>query len=100
MKKLYLAVLIALVLDIAGTVVNYISFIKTQFLLLALRMHGGEITVEVGFGSWANHIYAMRAGDTNSHNFHFSIISFIVFLAALTLLIYIILTVIEKIRRH
>ncbi len=88
--------LISLGINIAGFIANYLSFRNNNWLLLSLKSHGGEITVESGFGAIVSHIYSMRPEGTTSHNFRFSIIMFLLSVTAIALVVLLVLTVIHK----
>lgn len=99
MKRLILSAIVSLVLNAAAFVVNYCSWLRDHRLPLALRMHGGEITVELGFGLRGNHIYAMTPEGLTTHNLHFDPLSMILCLLMGIALIYLILLIIGKVRR-
>ena len=72
MKRILTAGIGALVVCAAGTLVNYLYFQKNDHLLLSVKMHGGEITVEHGFALRAVHIYGMTQNSTTTHSLGFS----------------------------
>ena len=92
MKNLTLAGLIALLLNAAGALINYLYFRANNTLLIKWSSHGGEITVEHGFGGIsATHIYGMMPGDVTTHSLRFSpavfLISFVLTFAVVYLVV-------------
>lgn len=79
MKKAVIALAAAIVINLAGTYINYRSFIDTNYLKLSFKIYGGEFMGEFGFWLRASHHYAMSSDGRNSHSITFSPISFIVF---------------------
>ncbi|GEM_PF-2581935 len=77
-------VVIALVLDVGGTLVNYFYYRANNWLLWAVRMHGGEVTVEIGFGLRAVHLFAMTPDDITTHSLVPSPLGFLLTLMLLT----------------
>ena len=82
MKRLLISAIISLVLNAAGFVVNLVSYHSGadsgRHLPLALHMHGGEVTVEFGFGLRAVHLYGMAQGQSTTHSLSFDPVSMIV----------------------
>lgn len=99
MKKLIVSAAASLLLTLTGLLVNYIYYQNNQHLLLAYHMHGGEITVESGFGLTVRHIYAMTPNSRDSISCRFSLSGFILTFLLLTLIIWLVRTVIAMIRR-
>ena len=100
MKRPVIAALIALVITLAGMYINYRSFLDTQYLRWSLKMHGGEITVENGFGLRVSHIYAMTPEASNSHSLSFSPAGFLIMFLLIAAAVFLLLTVTEKIRHR
>ena len=86
-------------MNLAGLVVNYLSFASAGHLKLALRMHGGEITVESGFGLRAVHIYSMTPEGATTHSLGFSPLTLIGGVVLLAAAIFLILLLIGRIKR-
>lgn len=99
MKRLIISAVVSVVLNAAAFVVNLISWHRDHHLPLALKMHGGEITVELGFGLRGLHIYAMRADEVTSHSLHFEPISMIVCLLLGIGIVFLLLFVLNKVCR-
>lgn len=99
MKRFILSAIVSLVLNAAAFVVNYCSWLRDRRLPLALRMHGGEITVELGFGLRGTHIYAMTPESITTHNLHFDPLSMVFCLLVGIVLVYLILLIIGKVRK-
>ena len=99
MKKLGIGLLISLLIDGLGTFLNYRHFLHTKNLLLSLKVHGGEVTLEFGFGMIATHVYAMLMNGREADSVRFNVICFLVFLFAILLLVLLLLTLYEIIRR-
>ncbi len=98
MKRLIISAGVSLVLNLAAFVVNYCSWLRDHRLPLALRMHGGEITAEIGFGLRGTHIYAMTENQLTTHSLHFDPVSMILCFLAGVLAAYLVLFIIGKIR--
>ncbi len=99
MKKLILSAAASLVLTLTGLLVNYMYYQKNKSLLLAYRVFGGEITRESGFGLTVVHIYAMTPNSRDSVSCKFNPIGFVLTFLLLTLFIWLVWTVIAKIRK-
>lgn len=99
MKKLIVSAAASLILTLTGLFVNYMYYQNNKHLLLGYNMHGGEITVENGFGLRVTHIYAMTPNSRDSISCRFSLPGFILTFLLLTLIIWLIWTIIAMIRR-
>ena len=91
-----MALLIALFLDLLGTGINFLYYPTHRSLLLAYRMHGGEITSELGFGVRAVHICGMTPDAVTTHSLSFSLFGFLLFLVPLFLLVFLLLVLAER----
>ena len=82
-----------MVLNAAAFVVNLCAWNigSGKHLPLALHMHGGEITVELGFGLRAVHTYAMRVDQVTTHHLAFDPISMVVCLLVCIGIVYLVL---------
>ena len=96
MKKTWLSLTGAFILTLAGMLWNYLSFKDRNWLALAYTMFGGEITVQFGFGLRMVHIYSMRPEGHDSIRLSFDVFSFVICLGILFLIIFLILSVIQK----
>ncbi len=94
MNNVIISFLIALIVDLAGLGINYLSFQQRHSLALAFRMFGGEITAENGFGLTMVHVFAMTPEESDSIKLTFSIIWFIVWLIAIAVIVFIIISII------
>ena len=99
MKRLILSAVISLVLNAAAFVVNLLSWQGNNRLPLALRMHGGEVTSELGFGLRGNHIYGMTPDQLTNHSLTFDPVSMAICLLIGILLVYLVLLLIGKLKR-
>ena len=97
MKRLIVSAIVSLVLNAAAFVTNLVSWGKTHHLPLALRRHGGEITVEQGFGLRGVHIYAMTPQEADAHSLGFDPVSMVLCLLAGIAVVYLILFIAGKI---
>ena len=97
MKRIILSAIVSVVLNAAAFVVNYVGWARDKWMPLALKMHGGEVTVEFGFGLRATHIYAMRADEITTHSLHFDPVSMVICLLVGIGVVYLLLTVGGKI---
>ncbi len=98
-KNVLISFFLSLAVCLIGAFVNYRSFLSGKYLLWSLKMYGGEITIEYGFGWIVSHIYGMTPDSTTSHNLRFSPIQFILMLAVGTALFFLIVTLVSKFRK-
>ena len=96
MNTALLSLLIATGITLAGMLVNYLYYLENRWMLLCVTMHGGEITVQFGFGLRLVRIFAMMEGERDSIKFGFDIISFILTLALIFIIVFIIIWFIRK----
>ena len=99
MKKVWISLGIALTLTFIGMYINYRSFQDDGRLKFAARMHGGEITVEHGFGLQAVHIYAMTPEESDAVSLRFSIISFVMTAALIFAAVFVLLFLADRFRK-
>ncbi len=59
MKTLLKALLCSVLINLAGFLVNLVSYNTLEKLPLSIRMYGGEWTGHVGFGLLMNEIYPL-----------------------------------------
>lgn len=97
MKRLILSAA-SLVLNLAAFVANFCSWLRENRLPLALRMHGGEVTAELGFGLRGTHIYGMTPDQITTHSLTIDPASMILCLLIGILLVYLLLLLIGKLR--
>ena len=98
MKRLLLSAIVSLVLNAGAFVANYIGWHRDHWLPLAVKMHGGEVTSEFGFGLRAVHLYGMTPDQVTTHNAAFDPISMAVCFLALLAAAYLVLFLIAKVR--
>lgn len=92
MKRFCLSAAISLLIVLIGLFINYRSYQERNHLKYSHKFHGGEITIEYGFGLEAVHIYTMEPGGHDSHRLRFSPISFLLYFAGITLIVFAVLT--------
>ena len=85
-----------LILTLLGMLVNYLSFRDRKWLKLAISRFGGEITIQYGFGLRMVHIYAMEQGGHDSVRLSFDPFSFLVCFVILSLIVFLILSIISR----
>ena len=100
MKKVWISLGIALTLTFIGMYINYRSFQDDGRLKVAARMHGGEITVEHGFGLQAVHIYAMTPEESDAVSLRFSAFSFVTTAVLIFAAVYILLFLVNYFRKR
>ena len=100
MKKVWISLGIALTLTFIGMYINYRSFQEDGRLKFAARMHGGEITVEHGFGLQAVHIYAMTPEESDAVSLRFSVFSFVTTAVLIFAAVYILLFLVNYFRKR
>ena len=91
LKKVLISAGIALVITLAGLYINYRFYLENRHLRWSLKNHGGEITIESGFGLRAVHIYGMTPDQATTHKLVFDPLNFILCLLALTAIILLII---------
>ena len=96
MKRLILSAAVSLMLNAAAFVVNLLSWQRNHRLPLALRIHGGEVTSELGFGLRGTHIYGMTPDQLTAHSLRFDPVSMILCLLIGILLVYLVLLLIGQ----
>ena len=102
-RLLIISLVIALVLCAAGCYINYREYNDRHYLKWSVKHHGGEITIEHGFGWRSVHIYGMSPEDHDSHKLEFSVFSLLLTLTALfvvCLLICLVVSAVLKLRKH
>lgn len=101
MKTSVKALIVSLIINAIGVIVNLIFYLKHKSLLLAVPMNGGEWTGQAGFGMLLNHTYPMTIdGVTNGTEqiwLQFEPISLIVTLLLAFIPAYIILKICSKV---
>ncbi|MBQ7432354.1 MAG: hypothetical protein IJV50_02670 [Lachnospiraceae bacterium] len=98
MKKGIIAVVISLLVNGIGMYVNYRAFQQGNYLKWCVRRVGGEITIENGFGWQATHIYPMLPDEEVTHTLRFRPVSFLMYVVAAALMIYVVLILADKLR--
>ena len=93
MKRLRNSAIIAFAICLCGCLYNYLSFKRIKMMPLAIRTWGGECMLEEGFGMSAFHVYAMTPDGSNSVRLGFSILNFLLYFAAVCIIIYLLITV-------
>ena len=91
LKRVLVSAAIALVITLAGLYINYRCYLEHQHLRWSLKQHGGEITIENGFGLRAVHVYGMTADQAATHKLVFDPLNFILCHVAVTAVIFLIL---------
>lgn len=74
-KILIISLVLALIICAVGSYVNYSAFKDRHNLKWSKKHHGGEITIEYGFGWESVHTYGMSLEDHDSHKIVFSLYS-------------------------
>jgi len=100
MNKKLIALITSLAINLVLLFINYHSYIESNYLKFSYRMYGGEIMIEYGFGWRVVHIYAMSMEDTNTHSLHFSPLSLLLTILFGIGLVWLLLSVIDKIRKR
>ena len=99
MANLKLAGILSLILNGIGALINWLSFRSSVRLLLKLTTFGGEITIEHGFGGIrAVHIYGMMPDQVTTHSVQFSPVGFLISFLLTAAVLYVILSVIRRLR--
>lgn len=83
MKKiLIISLVLAVIVCSVGCYMNYNAYMESHNLKWSIKNHGGEITIEHGFGWESVHIYGMTPEESDSHKLTFSPFSLLLSLAA------------------
>ena len=93
MKKVIIAIVLAALVCLAGMYVNYRTYKQENRLKFAIRHHGGEITIEEGFGLQAIHTYGMTPEQSDTHDLRFSAFHLLIWLAVCAVMFYGLLSV-------
>ena len=93
MKKYLLSLITSIIITLIGLLINYFSYRNDGKLLLAIKMYGGEIKLEYGFGLRLRTIYTMSSEGVNRTSLHFSIINFVFTVFVLSLIIFVVIKV-------
>ena len=97
MKTLKTAGIIALLLNAAGILVNYLAYRMSGHLLLKIQSFGGEITLEFGFGGLVlRHIYGMARDDVTTHTMKFNPAFFLISLVLTVIAVWIVISAAKK----
>ncbi len=99
MKKIYLSIAVSLFLMLIGMFVNFRSYQADHHLIFSIKNHGGEITIEHGFGLEAVHIYAMEPGGQNSHRLRFDPIGFLLYFAVIAVIVFALFSAVSIFRK-
>ena len=99
MKRIYVSIAVSLLIVLAGMFVNYRFYQEDHHLKYSIRMHGGEITIEHGFGLEAVHIYAMEPGGQNSHRLRFDPIGFLLYFAVIAVIVFAVSSAVSIVRK-
>ena len=104
MKRLLLiSLVIAIVVSAIGCYINYREYNDRHYLKWSVKHHGGEITVEYGFGWHSVHIYGMSPEEQDSHKLEFSLFSLAITLVSLFIVCFIIclaISLLLKLKKH
>ena len=102
-KKILIASIVSIVLNMILFCINLISANMFHNLLFAKAIPGGECTEYIGFGVnlLKIYLYPMTAGGSISVSYHvgFNLISLIISIILVFLLTFIILILIDKLRK-
>ena len=97
MKKLRVSLAGGLFLTLAGMLWNYLNFRKNHWLKFAYSGHGGEITIQYGFGWRLVHIFAMEMGQSDSISLKFDPFSFLFCFLLCTASVFLAVTIMGRI---
>ena len=100
MKKALIALGISLLINLSMLGVNYWYYTENGHLFSGVTRHGGEITIETGFGWILRHIYTMHIDGHDTHTLQFSILLFLAYLAMIFLVVYLLILVIGAFKRR
>ena len=98
-NNVIISLIVSGIINLAGMLINYLSFIDRNYLKLSIRNYGGECMLERGFGLRVFHIFPMVEGESSSHNLSFDILGLIVSVVVIGALVFAILFIVKKIIR-
>ena len=99
MKKIIIkSLIITTIINAIGCLINFLCAKLGDFLLIYVRLSGGEYQGYVGFGILLEHIYPMTDGSGPSKITHlsFSILNFITYFVLIFIVVFIIIYFINK----
>lgn len=96
-KRTVISAVFSLILTSVGLIVNLIWYRLNGRLLLGIRMYGGEIVIQSGFGLMFRHIYSMRPDGADSIRLSFDLLNFIMTFIAIFAIIFVLLTAVSLI---
>ena len=91
-KRTVISAVFSLILTSVGLVINLIWYRLNGRLLLGVRMYGGEIVIQSGFGLLYRHIYSMAIDGHDTISLRFDILSFILTFIVIFAAVFVILT--------
>jgi len=90
--------IISILILLVGMLINYLYYLNNKHLLLAIKMYGGEILIEYGFGLRFVHIYSMFNDQNDSISLKFDLFNLIITFILIFLIVYLIVYIIKKIK--
>lgn len=100
MKKMIIAAVMSLTVNLGGMLINYLHFRRTNYLMYSVKTFGGEFMGETGFGLTVSHIYTMIQGGNDTHSLRFNPIGFILSFLIIAAVFYALLLIISALRNH
>ncbi len=98
-NNVIISLVVSVFINLVGMLINYLSFVKRNYLMFSIKMPGGECMNENGFGLNVFHTYAMLPEDHDRHKLTFSILGLILSVLAIGFIVYVLLFVIRKLLR-
>ena len=96
-NHLTLAGAIALAVNLAAALVNYLYYRSRKSLLIGMKTYGGEITIEHGFGGLrAVHIYGMTPDAVTTHTLRFSPLLFLISFCLTLVVVFAVLKIVRR----
>jgi hypothetical protein len=96
-NHLTLAGAIALAVNLIAALVNYLYYRSNGNLLIGMKTHGGEITIEHGFGGLrAVHIYGMTPDAVTTHTLRFSPLLFLISFCLTLVVVFALLKIVRR----
>ena len=100
MKRFLISLAIGAVLTLLGSAAEYICWLSRPYLLFAWNIPGGECLMQYAFGLRAFHTYAMTPDHADTHSLRFTPFGFLVCTLLFALIVFLILTIISKLKKH
>ena len=98
MKRFIIPGAVSLALNFICMLVNYLSYLDSNYLKFSIRTYGGEFMGEFSPGLMVSHIYGMTSEQGNSHILRLEPISLIISLLVVFGIVFLIMMIVTTLR--